>query len=158
MWFATHDFFRAVEYDASYISPWAVMYERRPARISELVREYDRAHARLRNEVQQLRQSILKLTDDDAGEDARRRLEDELEAREQLVRALQEQIFVMRDTVMGLEAKVGAIAGEREWYAAAAESREAAVKQLEQLLASRTWRAASRLLAPYRRVRGRLER
>jgi hypothetical protein len=149
-WFAEHGFVRAVEYDASYLSPWAVLYERRGMHLAEIVRDYDRAHWRLRNEVQQLRQSVMRLAQQSESEHGEATTQAVLEAR---IAGLREQLLIMRDTVVGLEASLGEARGEREFYAAHAASREAAVKQLEELLSSRSWRLTWKLGGPWRRFK-----
>src|SRR5258708_29730874 len=52
--FAREGFLRDLDYDASYITPWAVRYRRRREAVPRVVREYERACARLavdRNEL-----------------------------------------------------------------------------------------------------------
>ena len=59
--FARHGFVRAFDADASFVAPWAVVYERRELTPYELVLEYDRQHARLQEEVRQLRAEVVAL-------------------------------------------------------------------------------------------------
>lgn len=61
--FAAHGFFRDTDYDATFISPWAVLYRRRPDDIAGVVRNYDRAWWRLRDENLRVRSALLKETD-----------------------------------------------------------------------------------------------
>jgi hypothetical protein len=59
--FARHGFVRAFDADASFVAPWAVVYERRELTPYQLVLEYDRHHARLQDEVRQLRAEVVEL-------------------------------------------------------------------------------------------------
>jgi len=59
--FARHGFVRAFDVDASFVAPWAVVYERRELTPYQLALEYDRHHARLQEEVRQLRGEVVAL-------------------------------------------------------------------------------------------------
>ena len=59
--FARHGFVRAFDADASFVAPWAVVYERRELTPYQLVLDYDRQHARLHDEVRQLRAEVVEL-------------------------------------------------------------------------------------------------
>ena len=58
--FATHGFLRDLEYDASFILPWAVRYRRRSEPVTRVVREYERAFARTAIERNELRAQVLR--------------------------------------------------------------------------------------------------
>ena len=58
--FARHGFIRDVDYDASYIVPWAVRYRRRSDAIPRIVRDYERAFARTAIERNELRTQVLR--------------------------------------------------------------------------------------------------
>lgn len=60
--FASQGFLRDTEYDASYISPWATLYRRRPTDVVEVVRSYDRSWWRLRDENQRVRGALIDVT------------------------------------------------------------------------------------------------
>ncbi len=51
--FARHGFIRDVEYDASYIAPWAARYHRSSAPLHRVVADYDRAYSRMAFELQE---------------------------------------------------------------------------------------------------------
>jgi hypothetical protein len=51
--FARHGFIRDVDYDASYIAPWAARYQRSSAPLHRVVAGYDRAYSRMRFELQE---------------------------------------------------------------------------------------------------------
>lgn len=58
--FARHGFIRDVDYDASFIVPWAVRYRRRSEALPRIVREYERAFARTAIERNELRAQVLR--------------------------------------------------------------------------------------------------
>jgi hypothetical protein len=107
--FARHGFYRKVDFDASFLTDWAALYERSTGAFPDLVRAYDRAHWRLDQERHQLRRTVLELqnrleqiaasqTRDDAmGEENDR---------------LREELLTARDTVIGHEARLGEAEGE----------------------------------------------
>jgi hypothetical protein len=96
--FARHGFIRAFDADASFVAPWAVVYERRELTPYQLVLEYDRQHARLQDEVRQLRTEVVEL-DKKAAQSGDAALHDEIArlrlelmaARDQAVGALAER-------------------------------------------------------------------
>lgn len=51
--FARQGFIRDVDYDASYVAPWAALYRRSKAPIHRVVADYDRAYARMQHELQE---------------------------------------------------------------------------------------------------------
>jgi SAM-dependent methyltransferase len=154
--FAEHGFFRDLDHDASYIAPWSVLYERRSADPRDLVRNYDRSHWRLSNEVAQLRTSLVQLHEQlerAVGDRENPTMQQELEEREGTILELRERILHMRDAIIALEASKGEIAGERDLYLAQLAGRDAAVQQLEAVIESRTWRTMWKVMGPYRRLR-----
>jgi SAM-dependent methyltransferase len=58
--FARRGFIRDVDYDASFITPWAVRVRRRQEGLPRLVREYERALARAEIERNDLRAEVLR--------------------------------------------------------------------------------------------------
>jgi hypothetical protein len=152
--FARHGFFRNLDVDASFVTPWAVLYERSSDATADLVRRYDRAVARLSLEVNQVRSNILQLQERLA--DAERvtpsdALTEHLEA---LV-ADAEALFGRRDTIIGLEAQLGEALGRvRELEAEVRRMRDGQ-RYLDDVLGSTTWKLTWKLMAPYRRFRGR---
>jgi hypothetical protein len=58
--FARKGFLRDLDYDASYVTPWAVRYRRRQEATPRLVREYERALARAELERNELRGEVLR--------------------------------------------------------------------------------------------------
>lgn len=59
--FARHGFYRDVDFDASFITPWAVRFRRRHEPPHRLAREYERHFWRLANENQALRQGLVEM-------------------------------------------------------------------------------------------------
>jgi SAM-dependent methyltransferase len=57
--FARHGFLRDIDYEATYISPAAVRYRRSGAPLARVVRDYERANARLVKENQAIREALL---------------------------------------------------------------------------------------------------
>ncbi len=61
--FAKQGFYRNFTIDASFLTPWALVFERLPAGDSSLaIREYDRAWQRQRTEIDELRQTVIKFS------------------------------------------------------------------------------------------------
>jgi len=78
--FARQGFFRDVDYDASYILPWAARFRRRQEPIHRLIREYDRRYWELLQSANEARgHSIEAQTKHAAEETARERLALEME-------------------------------------------------------------------------------
>lgn len=107
--FAREGFFREVDRDLSYITPWAALYVRREEPVAETVRRYDRSWWRLRDEAHEVRAALLqaqeKLAELEAGE---------VENRPELLRELdrrQEEILRLRDLLIGRDAELGTARG-----------------------------------------------
>lgn len=62
--FARHGLLRDVDFDASFIVPWAVRYRRRADPVPRIVRDYERAFARLAIERNELRAQVLRFDRD----------------------------------------------------------------------------------------------
>jgi SAM-dependent methyltransferase len=108
---AHHGFYRDLDRDMSFLSPWAALYVRTERPEAETVRAYDRAWWRLRREVGEVRASLL------ATQQQLSRLEGEkrLEQRDELLSELdqrQEEILRLRDLLAGQDVELGAIKGQ----------------------------------------------
>lgn len=107
---AREGFFRDLERDFSYITPWAALYTRVEEPRAETVRRYDRAWSRLRQEATEVRGALL---------DAQRRLsemegEGAVDNRPELLArldALTEENLRLRDLLVGKDAELGAARG-----------------------------------------------
>ncbi len=159
--FAERGFFRDVDHDASYLTPWAAVYRRSGGNIVDIVRNYERSLWTVRTENQQLRSSVLdfqrRLSVAESHDLAEARLAHDL-AESQFAEALAEArnaVLVSRDRVASLEVRVGEAMGERDRLASLAGSRQDAVRELELMRNSRLWKLVSKLAGPIRRARGR---
>jgi hypothetical protein len=138
--FARQGFVRNLEYDASFFSPWATLYERSHTLLPEVVRTYDRAWWQLRLEVRQVRENVLELhaqLEEGGGPVA----EDNLRLREELLLA--------RDDIVGHEARLGEALGRIEVLEAELRRHQDALAGAEGILGSRS----GRLLRAWHRVR-----
>jgi hypothetical protein len=109
---AKHGFYRDLERDFSYISPWAALYTRRGEDVVETVRRYDRAWWRLHSEVSELRASLLAL------QEQLERLEQEAQSEQPQPEVageldeLREENLRLRDLLVGKDAELGVARGE----------------------------------------------
>lgn len=106
---AREGFFRDLERDFSYITPWAALYSKGEEPPSETVRRYDRAWWRLRREANEVRGALLaseeRLAALEASEvEDRSELQGELDRRD-------EEILRLRDLLIGKDAELGAAKG-----------------------------------------------
>jgi hypothetical protein len=152
--FAAHGFFRNLDYDATYLTPWAVLYERRSDDPGDIVRAYERVQTRMESEIRQLRENALRgaherdvlgNTNEDVG--ARAELERQVED-------LQGQLLAMRDAIVGLEVELGEALGQTAYYLALLAGKDAAAREYERVVSSKAYRATVKALSPYRRARG----
>ena len=105
--FAREGLLHDLEYDASFITPWAVRYRRRSEAIPRLVREYERTAARLTIERNELRQQVQQFDRhvQREAEDAPR-LRTELARVNETLLAAQQRNAALEDTVRHMEASV----------------------------------------------------
>lgn len=130
--FAANGFFREYDSDASFLAPWAVVYSRRDDMTTfKLALEYDRAYSRLREEVRQLRASVIELDKKASASDA--------EVLKGEITQLRADALAARDDAVGIR-------GEMERVRA--EAREIEVKAEERMRQTRTWRVGRVLLGP----------
>ncbi len=154
--FARRGFYRDLDFDASFLTDWAVLYRRRTARTPDVARDYERALFRTQTETRQLRESVLTL------QSRLERIANGEESAAPKSASLEQQLAAerlalldARDTIIGLETRLGNVTGERDLLAGAVASREAAMLELQSMRNSRVWRAISLVLAPLRRLRAR---
>ena len=107
--FAREGFFREVDRDLSYLTPWAALYVRREESPVEIVKRYDRSWWRLRDEAHEVRAALLqtqeRLAELEAGDgEERPELERELDRR-------QEEILRLRDLLIARDAELGTARG-----------------------------------------------
>ena len=138
--FARQGFVRNLEYDASFLTPWAALYERSHTLLPEVVRTYDREWWQLRLEVRQVREKVLELhaqLEEGSGPVA-----------EESVR-LREELLLSRDELVGHEARLGEALGRIEVLESELRRHQDALAEANQILGSRT----GRLLRAWHRVR-----
>ena len=138
--FARQGFVRNLDYDATFLTPWAALYERSHTLLPEVVRTYDRAWWQLRLEVRQVREKVLELHDQlekGSGPVAEENLR------------LREELLLTRDDIVGHEARLGEALGRIEVLEAELRRHQDALAGAERILGSRT----GRLLRAWHRVR-----
>jgi SAM-dependent methyltransferase len=109
---ARYGFYRDVERDFSYISPWTGLYTRlENGDTAETVRRYDRAWWRLRREVGEVRESLLATQEHLSELESKSRIEPRDELRAQL-EELREENLRLRDLLVGKDAELGVARGE----------------------------------------------
>ncbi len=106
---AREGFYRDVDRDVTYVTPWAALYTRTGEEVEEVVRRYDRSWTRLRREADQVRDSLV------AAHDRLAELEDQPgENRPELLAELdrrQAEILRLRDLLIGKDAELGRAKG-----------------------------------------------
>lgn len=109
--FAQHGFYRDLERDLSYISPWAAVFVRSEQPAAEAVRGYERSWWRLRREVNEVRASLLQSQEQLAELEAGGGIGNRPELLAELDRRDQE-ILRLRDRLIALDAEFGAVRGK----------------------------------------------
>jgi hypothetical protein len=142
--FARQNFVRNLDFDASFVTPWATLYERSHAVLPDVVRAYDRAWWRLRSEVQQVRERVLELHAQ-VEQGGRAVADENIRLRAELLGA--------RDEIVGHDARLGEALGRIERLDSELRRHEDALADARRLLGSRT----GRLLRAWHRLRAMLE-
>jgi hypothetical protein len=171
--FAEHGFIRDTSFDASFITPWAVVFERVRTEPAEIVRRYETIYWRAVDQVDQVRSQILALQNRledltelgggaalDALLDREREGVEKRQYVENLERELlaaREQILSMRDEIVGLEGRLAVSEGNAEFHHEESLRYENFIKEYEAILASTSWRAIRRGMRPYDWVRRQFE-
>jgi hypothetical protein len=154
--FARHGFVRAFDADASFVAPWAVVYERRDLTPYQLVLEYDKHHARLQDEARQLRSAVIEL-DKKAAQSGDAALHEQ-------IATLRLELMAARDQAVGAQAERDAALARRsdESRQVAERTRASTEAEVEaRLHSSDVWRLgsqANRVVRQAARVRRRLRR
>jgi len=108
---AQQGFFRDLDRDMSFLSPWAGLYLRAERPVAETVRAYDRAWWRLRREVGEVRSSLLATQQRLAKLEDSGRIEDRRDVIKELDRR-EEEILRLRDRLVGQDMELGAVKGQ----------------------------------------------
>jgi len=152
---ASHDFLRELDYDASYLTPWAALYSHDPTPPPEIVRAYDRSWWRLRLETQETRTQLLQLQGrlEEAGAltHERQPLDRIVGEREQL----QKEVLRLRDLVVGKDAELATALGKVEELTVMLRRYDNLEQRLNDVLQSNSWRLAQAAGLPLRKLRGR---
>lgn len=126
--FARHGFFRDVDFDASFLTPWAVRFRRRSEPLHRIVRDYERRFWELWYAHQQLRELTLEQRD---------HLAQVVAAREETERLAEQRLAEQRLVEERLE-ETEHLAEERLAYAVRLESelirKNAHIQHLEDLI------------------------
>ncbi|GAA5123447.1 hypothetical protein GCM10023339_43370 [Alloalcanivorax gelatiniphagus] len=108
-WFADRGFFRRLDADLSFITPWAVLFERGTPTARELVARYETGLNRWLSEALAKREALLasqreasRLAEESAGGESHQRLVEAL-------REARHELLVSRDQVLGSDAEVGRV-------------------------------------------------
>ena len=142
--FARQGFVRNLEYDVSFLTPWAALYERSHTLLPEVVRTYDRAWWQLRLEVRQVREKVLELQaqlEEGSGPVAEENLR------------LREELLLSRDELVGHEARLGEALGRIEVLESELRRHQDALAEANRILGSRS----GRLLRAWHRARALLK-
>jgi SAM-dependent methyltransferase len=114
-WFAERGFFRRTDVDLSFISPWAVLFERADLTLHTLAQRYEQQFAAVNAELVQKRQALLDshrrisfLNDQLEGGTSKRLAEQAAQVEEWRaeVLAARHQLLTTRDHIVGTEAQV----------------------------------------------------
>jgi len=143
--FATYGFVRDLDFDATFVTPWAALFRRASPTMPELVRDYERLVSRLSAETTQLRDRSLQLQD---------RLEHEYGAPAQSdlrrhARQLEEALLAERDRSVSLETQLGNALGQVRMLTDDNARYQVAANDLESVQRSPIWR----IFLAYRRFR-----
>jgi SAM-dependent methyltransferase len=107
---AEQGFIRDLDRDVSYISPWAAIYIRQDERPVETVRRYERSWWRLRQEVAEVRSSLMESQDRLAELESGGGIDNRPELLQELDRQ-NEEVLRLRDLLIGKDAELGAAKG-----------------------------------------------
>lgn len=107
---AGEGFFRNLDLDFSYLTPWAALYTRQDEPQSETVRRYDRSWSRLQREVSEVRSALLQSQDQLAELEAGGGIENRPELLKELDQR-NEEILRLRDLLIGMDHELGAAMG-----------------------------------------------
>jgi hypothetical protein len=145
---AREGFYRELDRDFAYITPWAALYTRREETVVDLVRDYDRSWSRSRQEAQELRESLLTLRQHLAEIE---KVEPDAHLEKQ-IEDQREEILRLRDLLIGRDAELGAIRGT----VTAQEEQTRALAALSQRTVGRIPGLTTVMIMLMRLLRGRL--
>jgi SAM-dependent methyltransferase len=107
--FARHGFYRDVDFDASFITPWAARFRKSQEPVQRIVRNYERRYWLLWKENTDLRKLSLEMRDQlSQGEET-------LHASQDQVKALQAQVEQKSAEIQDLQSGLEALTSSRGW-------------------------------------------
>lgn len=155
---ARQGFFRNLDLDTSFISPWAVLYERQRDDLPERVRAYDRAFWRQRDEILRLRTALLDASEKASAAGPDPALTQRIEELEAALVAERHNRLRCVDEAESATARMGTALGRiAELEAEIAQLRSLGDRHRD-VVNSTTWRLMWKVMAPYRQARHRLGR
>lgn len=162
--FARFGFFRNVDFDATFISPWAALYERRRPELAERVRDYDRAYWRVRDENIRLRNALLEATSapvNTAGQ-ALDAVEAERDAAHGRINDLEAQLLEARhdhlrsvDEALAADRRAGQALGRVRELEGEVARLLSLKDRYDAVVNSTTWKLTWKAMTPYREFRTR---
>ncbi|GAA1444832.1 hypothetical protein GCM10009641_64680 [Mycobacterium cookii] len=110
-WFAERGFHRRTDVDLSFLSPWAVLFERADRSVRDVVQAYETHLASLNAEVLEKRSALLaahrNISELREGTDAQTVMAEQVKEFEREVLEARQAQLVQRDHVVGIEAEIG---------------------------------------------------
>ena len=147
---ANNDFVRELDYDASYLTPWATLYAHKPAPTPEVIRAYDRSWWRLKLETQETRTQLLQLQS--RLEELTSHPDGDLSTERDQLR---KEVLRLRDLVIGGEAELATARGRIEELEAMLGRYANLENRLNEVLSSNSWRLSQAAGVPLRKLRER---
>lgn len=110
-WFAERGFYRRTDVDLTFLSPWAVLFERGDRSVRDVVQAYETHFASLNAEVLEKRTALLaahrNISELREGANTEAVLAKQVEEFEREVLEARQAQLVQRDHVVGIEAEIG---------------------------------------------------
>jgi SAM-dependent methyltransferase len=161
--FALQGFYRDFRHDASYVSPWAVLYRRGERTIPELVLDYDRAWSELRTETLEQRRALLDMSakfeelqaHPERAENELAELRRNAEHLHGVLEDLNKEILRLRDVAIGKEAELATALGRNAELEAAMGRYANLEARLDAVLSSTSWKVMWAAGTPVRMLRER---
>lgn len=179
--FARQGFYRNFQADMTFLTPWAILFERRPAStLADTVREYDRVFVRQQREIAELRKVVLNFSAElDAGyqpetdrvelqnrfdgliilhNELQAQLADLAHERDGLKRQLGVmgvELLRLRDLLIGRERELGGVAGRIAELESELKQFGKLTERYRSVVNSTTWRVSWKVFAPLRKLQAR---
>jgi hypothetical protein len=107
--FARQGFFRDVDFDASFITPWAVRFRRKSEPLARMVRDYERRYFLLSKENADLRSLAVEMRAEISA------LREQLEARERLVQEVSARVVELDRLANTASNQLNEVHASRSW-------------------------------------------